>query len=253
MNWILLRGLSRQAEHWGSFPQSLRTASNDMVIALDLPGFGKESHVSFSFSLQKNIDFLRSKCMPLLNTKKSSIIGLSFGGMLALEWLKLYPEDFSMGVIINSSASDICRVSERISKMGIYTIVRYLFSNTRKDKERQILNLTSNVHALNEMILQSWIQLEDQYPIKRLAVLKQLLVSGFFKAPSDLGVPLLFLGALNDRLVQSNCTLKLAEFYKSEVFLHPTAGHDLPLDAPEWVIQQILEFRNQCLKPSFSM
>lgn len=253
MNWILLRGLSRQAEHWGSFPEALRTASNDMVIALDLPGFGKESHADFSLSLRENIDSLRSKCMPLLKTKQSCILGLSFGGMLALEWIKLYPEDFSMGIFVNSSASGVCKARERISTRGIYTIARNSLPNAPEDKERQILNLTSNVHTLNEIILRKWIQLEEQHPTKWLAVLKQLLVSIFFKPPSDLGVPLLFLGALNDRLVHSNCTLKLAEFYKSEVFLHPTAGHDLPLDAPEWVIHQILEFRNHCLKPQFSI
>lgn len=245
MNWILIRGLSRNAEHWGSFTELLKEATKDSVIALDLPGFGAESHENFSLSLRKNIDFLRSKITFHLQSKQNCIIGLSFGGMVALEWLKLYPSDFTFGVIINSSASGICTTNERISKKGFYTIVKNLYSLVPESKEQQILELTSNHYAQDKQIASQWVEIENRYPTNRVSVLKQLLISALFKAPHDLKIPLLFLGSTNDRLVSSTCTLKLAEFYKSPVFLHPTAGHDLPLDAPDWVAKNILTFKDQ--------
>ena len=40
--WVLLRGLTREAGHWGDFAQRLadRLAPTDEVVALDLPGNG---------------------------------------------------------------------------------------------------------------------------------------------------------------------------------------------------------------------
>ncbi|RYY52271.1 MAG: alpha/beta hydrolase, partial [Comamonadaceae bacterium] len=40
--WVLLRGLTREAGHWGAFPDLLRAQlqSGTRVIALDLPGNG---------------------------------------------------------------------------------------------------------------------------------------------------------------------------------------------------------------------
>jgi pimeloyl-[acyl-carrier protein] methyl ester esterase len=247
VNWILIRGLSRNAEHWGSFRDLLKTATNDSVITVDLPGFGAESDTNFSLSLRENIDFLRSKNFPHLQSKHNCIIGLSFGGMVALEWIKLYPSDFTFGVIMNSSASGLCNTNERISKKGIYTIVKNLYSLIPEAKEQQILELTSNHHAGDKQIARQWVEIENRYPTNRVSVLKQLLVSALFKAPHDLKIPLLFLGSQNDGLVSSRCTLKLAKFYQAPVSLHPTAGHDLPLDAPDWVIKNILTFKNKTI------
>ena len=39
--WILLRGLTREAQHWGDFPKLLQAAYPEMqVVALELPGNG---------------------------------------------------------------------------------------------------------------------------------------------------------------------------------------------------------------------
>ena len=39
--WVLLRGLTREAGHWGSFPNQLRKAlGGTPVLTLDLPGAG---------------------------------------------------------------------------------------------------------------------------------------------------------------------------------------------------------------------
>jgi len=34
------------------------------------------------------------------------------------------------------------------------------------------------------------------------------------------------------------CSNALAERFNCSLDVHPNAGHDLPLDAPDWVIQQ---------------
>ena len=38
--WVLLRGLTREAAHWGEFVPALQARSSAPVICLDLPGAG---------------------------------------------------------------------------------------------------------------------------------------------------------------------------------------------------------------------
>jgi hypothetical protein len=40
-------------------------------------------------------------------------------------------------------------------------------------------------------------------------------------------------------LVNSRCSLAIADAWHCALALHPDAGHDLPLDAPQWVIEQV--------------
>jgi len=50
---------------------------------------------------------------------------------------------------------------------------------------------------------------------------------------------LLLLAGVGDELVDPVCSRRLAEQWGVELRLHPSAGHDLPLDAADWVIAQV--------------
>jgi len=52
---------------------------------------------------------------------------------------------------------------------------------------------------------------------------------------------LLLAGQL-DELVNAKCSRALAQRWRCAIRLHPTAGHDLPLDDGEWVSRQIREW-----------
>jgi hypothetical protein len=52
-------------------------------------------------------------------------------------------------------------------------------------------------------------------------------------------VPVLPLAAQQGRLVNVKCSLTLAQRWNCPIRLHPTAGHDLPLDDGVWVTQQV--------------
>jgi pimeloyl-ACP methyl ester carboxylesterase len=54
---------------------------------------------------------------------------------------------------------------------------------------------------------------------------------------------MLVLASLGDRLVSPGCSRRIASRWALPIRLHPTAGHDLPLDDPEWVVQQVLGWR----------
>jgi hypothetical protein len=47
---------------------------------------------------------------------------------------------------------------------------------------------------------------------------------------------------MRDQLVNVQCSLTLAERWHCSIKLHPTAGHDLPLDDGIWVAQQVKDW-----------
>jgi pimeloyl-ACP methyl ester carboxylesterase len=49
----------------------------------------------------------------------------------------------------------------------------------------------------------------------------------------------LILSSRQDGLVHVNCSLAIASRWKCPLQLHPTAGHDLVLDDPDWVIKEV--------------
>ena len=69
--------------------------------------------------------------------------------------------------------------------------------------------------------------------------LAQIVAASRFSAVSEINIPILFLSSGGDQLVNPVCSEKLAQKYKATLKNHPTAGHDLPLDDPQWVSGEI--------------
>jgi predicted alpha/beta hydrolase family esterase len=52
----------------------------------------------------------------------------------------------------------------------------------------------------------------------------------------------LVLASLGDGLVDPACSWRMAKAWGVELRLHASAGHDLPLDDPEWVARQAADW-----------
>ena len=63
-----------------------------------------------------------------------------------------------------------------------------------------------------------------------------------WRPPPASKVPLLVLCSDTDRLVQASCSHAIAQHYGGTLACHPTAGHDITCDAPEWVADQIVKW-----------
>ncbi len=71
--------------------------------------------------------------------------------------------------------------------------------------------------------------------------LRQLLAAARSLAPAIAPVErVLLLASRHDRLVDVRCSRRLASARQCALAEHPNAGHNLPLDAQEWVVQQVL-------------
>ncbi|MBR9911661.1 MAG: alpha/beta hydrolase [Gammaproteobacteria bacterium] len=243
MNWLLLRGLGREQRHWGDFPALLQQRSGGQVVCLDLPGTGSEHHRLAPATVPANVDDLRRRWCSIARAGDDwTIVGLSLGGMLALHWLDQYPQDFIAGTIINSSAATLSPSRQRLQPRAKLKLIRAILTSAPYPREQQILALTSNRHADRYHIAATWAGYAQDAPLSGRNLLRQLYAAARFRPPAQLTRPLLVLCSSADRLVNCNCSAAIARFYRADFKRHQLAGHDLPLDDPDWVISHILEF-----------
>lgn len=237
MDWILLRGLAREASHWGGFVERLQSSRpGDRFHLLDLPGTGIHHQSPAPRSLRETRLFLEKAYGQ--RPRPFGLIGLSLGGMVALDWAQQRPDHCAALVLINTS-SGFSRPWQRLRPANWPAIVRLLLSADLTRRELGILTLTSNT-PLAPQVAEDWIRIQRERPVSRVNVLRQLSAASRFK-PNTLppAMPSLVLASKGDRLVDWRCSQKLAHHWQCPLVCHDSAGHDLPLDDPDWVVQQI--------------
>ncbi|MEO6853603.1 MAG: alpha/beta hydrolase, partial [Rhodoferax sp.] len=105
------------------------------------------------------------------------------------------------------------------------------------DWERSILRITSQ--GGQDAVLPLWLALRGQHPVTRANALRQLLAAARYRAPKAVTTPTLLLASAQDQLVSVACSQALARQWQCRLQVHPTAGHDLPLDDGNWLARQI--------------
>ncbi|MEI6473549.1 MAG: hypothetical protein WCO20_12995, partial [Holophagaceae bacterium] len=63
-----------------------------------------------------------------------------------------------------------------------------------------------------------------------------------YKAPLKAPVPTLLLLGAGDRLVDPQCSRKIAARWGCALAVHPWAGHDLTLDDTPWVADRVRDW-----------
>lgn len=249
--WIFLRGLSREARHWGEFPQQCRDQLGWTIRCLDLPGFGQQRHHRAALSIGKTVEQLRRQAAPL-DGQRIGLLGLSLGGMAALHWAAQAPQDIDALVLINSSSAD-CPIHHRLRVGALPAMINSLGSRSVKRQEKAILAMVSNVHSNDPERLTQWCHIRQQASISRANVLRQLLAASRYRSPKPEMLQqlsgALVLSSRSDRMVSWRCSQFFADKYGWPLQLHNQAGHDLPLDAPDWIIQQ-LQLWGQIARPA---
>jgi predicted alpha/beta hydrolase family esterase len=81
--------------------------------------------------------------------------------------------------------------------------------------------------------------------VSRGNTLRQLLAAARYRCDDPPAVRTLLLASTRDALVDWRCSHAIAQAWDCPLREHPRAGHDLPLDDPGWVIDQVAEWMNQ--------
>jgi len=243
---FLLRGLTRESAHWGSFTDSLQSGlPNAQIHLMDLPGAGRHIHQNASIRAAKMVDFMRDEVLNELNQKNriNIICATSLAGMLACDWTIRYKKDFHGLIIISASFKNICSSRERVSWAVKWEMVRILFTRNIWKRENLIIKVNSNRPQLIEPLTDDWTAIQKERKMTRLNIFKQSisgLLIGLKDEKPDL--PILIIGSEGDRMVCPECIKKSHDFLGGTLIFHADSGHGIPIDEPIWLSRQISDW-----------
>lgn len=244
--WILLRGLVREQRHWEDFPRVLagQLPAGSRILAVDLPGNGVRCHEDSPWRIDGMVDGLRADLASRGVQGPFSVVALSLGAMTAFEWMSLYPGEVARAVLINTSLSAYSPFWHRLRPANYGPILReLLFGHDVLTRERLILGITANLAPGLDAVAQRWAGYARERPVSRRNGLVQLASAARYRRPErPPACPVLIVNGGADRLVDPRCSDRIAAVYGLPLERHPTAGHDLALDAPGWLAERIALF-----------
>ena len=243
--WILLRGLTRESAHWGEFADRFQLAlPGDKMLALDLPGNGLLHKAQSPLSVHEMVLACRQELALRAITPPYHLLAMSLGAMVAAEWARAAPGEVAGCVLINTSMRPFSPFYHRLHWRNLAPLLQLALQWRSADAaERIVLHITSNRANDHRTELEQWACVRRQRPVSARNALRQLLAAARYQASVRAPVaPILLLGSLNDQLVSSQCSQAIAEAWGRPLHLHPFAGHDLPLDDLQWVIDQVLRW-----------
>ena len=253
---LLLRGLLRETRHWGKFADMLASAfPHREIIALDIAGNGsrylEQSPTNISAmvaDLKKQLAKHKSSSPTGLQadntpTPSSSdgvdIIAISMGGMIALEWMRQYPQEVKSAVLINSSLSNYSPFYKRLRWQQYKNILTFFFIS---DEKRESLIFDMTTRQSQPSVIDSWVKWRQTNPVSISNTLRQLYAASRFRFESSPTATTLLIGSHNDVLVDISCSKALAKQWYIPLLIHPKAGHDLPADDPKWLLDKVAMF-----------
>ncbi|MBY0369900.1 alpha/beta hydrolase [bacterium] len=243
--WVFLRGLVRESGHWGDFLQQFEKAiPGTKAIAIDLPGAGKRFSEKSPWKLSDYVRSVRADFEQLgFKGRPVHLFALSLGGMVALEWMRLYPAEIQRAVLVNTSLKGVNPFFRRLSPGAYWTVLRAFFDGSAHAREQRILRLTSAVDEWPKEELDRRDRLQADHPVTKSNAVRQILAA---TSTTEAGVrpvqPVLLLNSLGDRLVHPDCSRQIAERWKAPLRRHAWAGHDLPLDDPQWTLDAVAQW-----------
>ena len=173
MRFILIRGLGRDQLHWQPLLECIRQEyPNATVETPDLPGTGILFQQKSPTRIADYIPILAEQLTA--SNEPATLVGLSLGGMIALEWAYQSPQTFSNLVLINSSS----RLNHFFQRLKLHQVICYpeiLLSQNTRIKEQATYRLTCNSRPVNPAIIDHWVEVQNLHPVKLTNQLRQLL------------------------------------------------------------------------------
>ncbi len=242
--WFFLRGLVREAGHWSGFLEQFEAAfPNRQAIALDLPGNGTRFQEPSPLSVGEMAQAVREEFLRQKG-EENHLFALSLGGMVALEWMKRWPSDMKSAVLLNTSVRGLSPLHHRLRPHNYLRILKMTLLGRLEHTERTILEMTSHSKHRFEQLTRDWVEIQKKRPVSKANSLRQLLAAARFHPPKERPpIPVLVLNGEGDQLVHPSCSQAIAKHWSLPVRVHPSAGHDLTLDAGDWVLEQLRDFR----------
>lgn len=247
-NWLLLRGLSREAAHWGEFLPLMKSSfPTARIHTLDLPGTGCRYLEKSPTRIEDITLSLREQALTLgLLDQPLTLLGLSLGGMVCWEWMLKYPEDICTAALINTSQASLSPFYQRLRWQSYPNFFNIILQPNQFQRELAIVQYVANRRDQDEKIALEWAEIQHKRPVKFCNTLRQLIAAAHYKPQTKKPVPpVLIINSRGDRLVAPACSDAIKDKWRLQYESHPWAGHDLPIDDGPWVIERLQNWVEQ--------
>lgn len=239
-NWIILRGLARGVGHWGSYTEKMKQRfPRDKFELIDLPGNGLRNNEFSPLNIFEYVDDLRAHSQFIKEEKQVCILAVSLGAMITVEWMRRYPDDVKKAFLVCTSSSNYSSFYKRFLPLN-YLMAAQMLRKKGIEKEKVILKMVTNNLQRREAELNMLSEFSNKYPLRVQNIFRQLFAASRYKFPEKPPGEVKLIGSYGDRLVSPHCTLKIAESWDLTAVMHPWAGHDIAIDDPDWLIEQLL-------------
>lgn len=230
---ILLNGLSRSSQHWFGFEHLL--AQSFRVVVLDFTNIGQSKGRSFWGMKLFDLEMDVLAVMDHLDIQKAHLLGLSLGGMLAMQMGFHYPQRILSIIAINSSIGGLGGLrlmpyaclrlfAGLFFKKKIYDIMleTYVGKDLSPFKKRKIKNF--------------WKTYDERNGIPYETIFKHLFAAMQFHINDGihkLDIPLTLIIGTKDQFVSSKNSERLSNILTHcKMIYMPSAGHEIPIHEP---------------------
>jgi pimeloyl-[acyl-carrier protein] methyl ester esterase len=251
--YFFIRGLIRSQFHWYQFPAIFDQVAKQHhpeihSVFFDIPGNGARYQETTPFSIAGMADDIHQQILDYLKAhnicpeSKLHLVGISMGGMIAAELaatdlVRKSKIEFSSVHIINSSFANLSPFWQRMRLPAVINLLANLWQTDTR--ESTILKWTSNNPA-SIKLAPEWTLEAEKHPLTRRNAFAQLwAASHYFVGKKPRSNSFVYC-CQADRLVSWKCSEKLAQHWQVSLKSENTAGHDLPLDNPNWLAEKIL-------------
>lgn len=244
--WLLIRGLAHEQEHWGKFREMLQKKyPDDEIFGVDLPGVGVYHKETAPIGLKETLNIVRNNTLGEIRPPYY-IISMSFGSMIAIEWAKSHPSDITGIVVMNTSIGKYSHFYNRLQSKTWRSFLKRVTTTDPAEIEKIILSITSSKTEGLDEVVQERVEIHRKRPVTIENILRQLVAAAIYRSDGEPpSVPTLILAGKGDRLCDPSCSKKISNEWNLPLRVHPTAGHDLTLDEPEWVLEEISKWVQQ--------
>jgi 3-oxoadipate enol-lactonase len=239
---ILIRGLGSNADHWYEQVPVLSKAYR--VITFDNRGVARSGDSGDDFSiLDMALDTLG--LMDVLGIKKSHIMGLSMGGMIAQELAINYPERIDLLILACTHCGGPHQVSASAESRALFTDMIYLASPEVKMKAAACL-FDPNTLEKRPDVAGKYSEISLRHPVDAKLLTRQweaALKHDTYDRLPQIKAPTLVLTGDADLLVPPENTRILAERIPGAIQkVIPGGGHQVLVEQPEACNEAILQF-----------
>ncbi len=239
-DFYLIRGLARESAHWGSFAKKLEKLDCvGAVIGLDLLGAGQFYKLTSPISIRENAEFLLSQ-IPKDNNHPKVLLSVSLGSMVAIEMAQLQPHLFAKVFVTNTSFSNLSPIHHRLQLDAFKHFYNIGKAKSLEERELEVLRMVSRNQKHHPEICKKWVEIAEARPMPLKNFFRQLIAAGTYKIadhPPD--IPIVVMRSMGDEMVDPSCSQKLANHWNLPIHTHPSSGHDIFIDDPDWVIDVI--------------